>query len=89
MFVLFAGNETSPIAKGSMKMKNMRISGCNRGLDVYTRQSNLDTLNLENFIMEDNQYGIIIADSKLDVYLKHSLLKRNYYGIYLIMDPRQ
>ena len=83
MFVLFAGNETSPIAKGSMKMKNMRISQSNYGLDVYQLQSNLDTLNLENFILEENQHGIIIADSKLDVYLKHSLIKRNSYGILL------
>ena len=83
MFVLFAGNETSPIAKGSMKMKNMRISRCYYGLNVQGLQTNLGTLNLENFILEDNEYGIIIDDSKLDVYLKHSLIKRNSYGIYL------
>ena len=84
MFVLFAGNETS---KGSMKMKNMRISGCNHGLDVYGWQSNLGTLNLENFILLDNQYGIRIYVSKLDIYLKHSLIKRNYFGIYLYHEP--
>ena len=83
MFVLFAGNETSPIVKGSMKMKNMRISQCNHGLDVYQWQFNRGTLNLENFILEDNIYGISIYYSKLDVYLKHSLIKRNYFGIWM------
>ena len=80
---MFAGNGTSPIAKGSVKMKNMRISGCNHGLDVYQWQSNLGTLNLENFILKDNQYSIRIYVSKLDIYLKHSLIKRNSHGISL------
>ena len=63
-------------------MKNMRISRCNYGLDVYRWQSNLGTLNLENSVLEDNRYGIRIYSSKLDVYLKHSLMKRNDYAIY-------
>ena len=58
MFVLFAGNETLPIAKGSMKMKNMRISQCYYGLDVHRLQSNLATLNLENSLIKRNYYGI-------------------------------
>ena len=83
MFVLFAGNETSRIAKESVKMKNMRISRCNYGLDVYQSQFNPGTLKLENFILQDNRYSIRIYNSKLDVYLKHSLIKRNSYGILL------